>query len=69
MTDCMFLYTYYTDIYNKIVKDEIDIQILFSFFDALKEIEDGKSDQHEASFKVGSLSFINIRSIESLNGQ
>ena len=55
MTDCMFLYTYYTDIYNKIVKDEIDIQILFSFLDALKEIEDGKSDQHEASFKVGTL--------------
>jgi len=27
MTECNFLFTYYTDIYNKIRKDEIDLKI------------------------------------------
>jgi hypothetical protein len=32
MSECNFLFTYYTDIYNKIRKDEIDLKILFSLF-------------------------------------
>ena len=28
-TECNFLFTYYTDIFNKIKKDEIDLGILF----------------------------------------
>jgi hypothetical protein len=52
---CNFLFTYYTDLYNKIRKDEIDIKILFQFLDVLKKIEDGKLDQHEGSFEVGTL--------------
>jgi len=55
MTECSFLFTYYTDIYNKIRKDEIDLNILNNFLDVLKDIEDGNLDQHEASFKVGTL--------------
>lgn len=55
MTECSFLFTYYTDIYNKIRKDEIDLNILNKFLDVLKDIEDGNLDQHEASFKVGTL--------------
>jgi len=55
MNECNFLYTYYTDIYNKIKKDEIDLKILNKFLDVLKQIEDGDLDQHEGSFKVGSL--------------
>jgi hypothetical protein len=55
MVTCNFLFTYYTDIYNKIRKDEIDYNILFQFLDVLKKIEDGSVDQHEASFEVGSL--------------
>ena len=55
MTDCNFLHTYYTDIYNKIRKDEIDLNILFQFLDVLEKIEDGKLDQHEGSFEVGNL--------------
>ena len=38
MTECRFLFTYYTDIYNKIRKDEIDLKILFQFIDVLKKI-------------------------------
>ena len=55
MNECNFLFTYYTDIYNKIKKDEIDLGILYKFIDVLKKIEDGELDQHEGSFMVGTL--------------
>jgi hypothetical protein len=55
VNECNFLFTYYTDIYNKIRKDEIDIGILNKFLDVLKRIEDGDLDQHEGSFLVGSI--------------
>ena len=55
MGECHFLFTYYTDIYNKIRKDEIDIQILFQFLDVLKKIENKEVDQHEGSFEIGTL--------------
>ena len=55
MVECNFLFTYYTDLYNKIRKDEIDLKILFQFIDVLRKIEDGLVDQHEGSFEVGSL--------------
>lgn len=55
MNECNFLFTYYTDIFNKIRKDEIDMKILLKFLDVLKQIEDGELDQHEGSFKIGNL--------------
>ena len=55
VNDCNFLFTYYTDIYNKVRKDEIDIGILNKFLDVLKRIEEGELDQHEGSFLVGTL--------------
>jgi hypothetical protein len=55
MNECNFLFTYYTDIYNKIRKDEIDVSILNKFLDVLKKIEIGELDQHEGSFQVGTL--------------
>jgi len=55
MSECNFLFTYYTDIYNKIRKDEIDLKILFNAFDVLRDIEDGKLDQHEGAFEFGNL--------------
>jgi len=55
MTECQFLFTYYTDIFNKVRKDEIDLKILFKFLDVLREIEEGQLDQHEGSFVVGKL--------------
>lgn len=55
MIECSFLFMHYTDIYNKIRKDEIDLQILFKFLDVLKKIEDKEIDQHEGSFEVGTL--------------
>lgn len=55
MINCNFLFTYYTDIYNKVRKDEIDYVILFQFLDVLKKIEDGELDQHSGSYEVGVL--------------
>ncbi len=55
MNQCNFLFTYYTDIYNKIRKYEIDLGILSKFLDVLRRIEDGELDQHEGSFLVGTL--------------
>jgi hypothetical protein len=53
--ECSFLFTYYTDIYNKVRKDEIDVGILNKFLDVLRDIEDGKVNQHEGAFLVGTL--------------
>jgi len=53
--ECSFLFTYYTDIFNKIRKDEIDINILNKFLDVLRRIEEGELNQHEGSFAVGTL--------------
>ena len=55
MCECAFLFNYYTDIYNKIRKNEIDLSILNKFLNVLKQIEDGDLDQHEGSFVVGTL--------------
>jgi hypothetical protein len=55
INECNFLFTYYTDIFNKIRKDEIDIGILNKFIDVLKRIEDRELDQHEGSFAIGTL--------------
>lgn len=52
---CNFLFNNYTDIYNKVKKDELDLSILDKFLNVLKKIEDGKVDQHEGSFMVGKL--------------
>ena len=55
MYECSFLFNYYTDIYNKIRKNEISLTILYKFIDVLKQIEEGEVDQHEGSFIVGTL--------------
>jgi hypothetical protein len=50
---CHFLFQNYTDIYNKVLKNEINLDILNKFLDTLELIENGEVDQHEASVKVG----------------
>jgi hypothetical protein len=50
-----FLYANYTNIFNKVFKENIDLNLLHNFLKILKTIEDGKCDQHEASYKVGQL--------------
>jgi hypothetical protein len=55
ISQCSFLFMYYTDIYNKIKKDEINLEILFKFLDILEQIENNELDQHDGSFMVGTL--------------
>ena len=50
---CGFLFHHYTDIYNKVKKNELDTEILGTFLDVLEKIENGEIDQHEGSFEVG----------------
>ena len=52
---CFFLYTNYTNIFNKVYKENIDLNLLNNFLKILQTIEDGECDQHEASYKVGQL--------------
>ena len=53
VNQCNFLFNNYTDIYNKIKNDTLNLDIFFKFLDVLKQIEDGNLDQHEGSFLVG----------------
>ena len=54
-TDASFLFTNYTDIFNKIIKDEVDLSIMHQLLLVLKQIEDGKVDQHDGSVLVGKI--------------
>ena len=53
--ECAFLYNNYMDIFNKIMKDEINLHTMSKFLIVLKMIEDGKVDQHEGSAMVGQI--------------
>jgi len=53
--NCGFLFQHYPNIYNKLLKDEIQIKILYRFLDELESIEKGKQNQHEAAYKIGLL--------------
>jgi len=53
--NCYFLYENYTHIFMRLIKYRVDIDILHTFLDTLQSIEDGKLDQHEASFEIGML--------------
>jgi len=50
-----FLYNNYTDIFNKSIADELDLDIMFQTLTVLKKIEDGDVDQNEGSVLVGTL--------------
>jgi hypothetical protein len=54
-SQCKFLFNNYTDIFNKVHKDELDLNIMGKLLDVLKKIEDGLVDQHEGSVMVGTI--------------
>lgn len=51
--ECAFLFNNYTDIFNKLLKDELDLRIMTKILMILKMIEDEQVDQHEGSVLVG----------------
>ena len=55
VSQCNFLFNNYTDIFNKIKKDEMNLNILSQLLDVLKKIEDSKLDQHTGAYEVGKL--------------
>lgn len=50
---CSFLFNNYTDLYNKIKNNTLNLNILDTFLNILKQIEDGELNQHEGSYLVG----------------
>jgi cell division protein YceG involved in septum cleavage len=52
---CEFLFKFYTDLFNRLKTGEIDLNLLFKMIQILRDIEDGKLDQHEGSFEVGKI--------------
>jgi len=54
-TTCSFLYNAYTDIFNRLYKDELDVELMFEALKTLKQIEDGKINQQEGSIIMGKL--------------
>ncbi len=55
ISECFFLFNNYTDLFNKVKKDEIDLEILNQFLSILEQIEQGTIDQHQGSFEVGKI--------------
>lgn len=53
--ECFFLYQHYTDIFNKIIKKEINMDIMTKVVLILKMIEEETIDQHQGSVLVGKL--------------
>jgi len=54
-TQCNFLFTNYTNLFNRLLKNELDLKILALLLMVLKRIEDGELDQHEGSYEVGKI--------------
>jgi len=54
-SECPFLFGGYTDIFNKVLKGELDLVIMSRLLIVLKLIEDGNVDQHEGSVMVGKI--------------
>ena len=53
VNQCQFLFNNYTDIFNKIKTDTLNLTIMDKFLNILKKIENGELDQHEGSYLVG----------------
>jgi len=53
--ECKFLYDNYTDIFRRMMQDEIDVTIMSKLLIVLKLIEDGQIDQQDGSVRVGRL--------------
>ena len=52
---CSFLYSHYTNLFTRLLAEELDLNILELLLKVLQKIEDGKIDQHEGSYEVGKI--------------
>jgi hypothetical protein len=54
-SEAFFLFSNYTDIFHKILKNELDLDIMYQILYVLKLIEEEQVDQNEGSVLVGKL--------------
>lgn len=52
---CIFLFTNYSQIYHKVKKDNINLNLLAHFLVILRKIENNEINQHEGSVMIGKL--------------
>jgi len=53
--ECSFLYNAYMEIFNHVLKDELDIELMNQALQTLKKIEEGEIDQQEGSVIMGKI--------------
>lgn len=53
--ECSFLFNKYMDIFNRLIKDELDIGLLSNMLATLKKIEEGHINQQEGSVVIGKI--------------
>jgi hypothetical protein len=53
--ECSFLYNHYTDIFIRLVRNELDIGLMTKFLIILQNIETGLLTQNDASVQVGTI--------------
>ena len=51
----LIYYSCNTSIYNKLLRDQIDLKVFYKFLYYLKQIEDGELTFYQASFEIGTL--------------
>ena len=47
VNECNFLFNYYTDIYNRLKKDELNVELFFKMLDVLKSIEEEELEEED----------------------
>jgi hypothetical protein len=52
---CSFIIENYKNIYQRMLKGQIDFGVLDKFLDCLESVENGLKDQHEASYEIGTI--------------
>ena len=55
LKECRFLFDNYTSIYNKLIRDQIDLKVFYKFLFYLKKIEDCELTFYQASYEIGML--------------
>lgn len=53
--ECPYLYSNFTMLFNKLVKDTVDLRQMFRVLEVLRQIEDGQINQDEGSVIVGKM--------------
>lgn len=54
-TECQYLFTHYSMIFNKLLKDVLDLNLMFRTLETLRQIEVGLLNQEEGTERVGKM--------------